>query len=276
MKERESRELVAAAHRAGKSVAAMNASNMESAAAILGAASVLNQPVLVQVSPLQRQVQGFPYRRMVELIRSIAAELSQGEFSIHLDHAEDPAECRLALEAGFGSVMLDGAALPYSQNVAKVAEVRRMTNRVLEGELGVVGGGEAASSDIAACYTDPALVEDFVVRTGVDWLAVAIGNAHGVYRSSPQLNFQILEAIGQAVSLPLVLHGASGIPYRDLQRAMDMGVAKINFFTELDTAFREGWAASAAAGGYMMKHARSGQDAMQHKAEEILRVCGRL
>lgn len=276
MERTDSRTLVAQAHRQGRAVAAFNASNMESAAAILGAASALNQPVLVQVSPLQRQVQGFDYPRITAIIQAIARELPQGRYAIHLDHAEQPQECALALEAGFDSVMLDGAALAYEENIAAVSRVRRMTQKVLEGELGVVGGGEAASSEIAARCTDPEQARDFVTRTGVDWLAVAIGNAHGVYRSRPQLDFDILADIARRVSQPLVLHGASGIPYTDLHRAIGMGVAKINFFTQLDSAFQEGWTDSAAQGGYMMKHARAGQDAMQRKAEELLRVCAGL
>lgn len=254
-------------------VAAMNVSNMETAAAVLAAADKLDRPVMLQVSPLQMQVQGFSYRRIVRLIEAVASDYSHGSYSIHLDHAERFEDCQEALEAGFNSVMLDGGSLPYEQNISEVSRVRGITDNALEGELGVVGGGEAASTDIAMRYTDPAAAADFVACTGVNWLAVAIGNAHGMYYQTPKLNFDILRQIREKTSVPLVLHGASGIPHDELTKAVSMGVAKINFFTELDIAFKSGWADGAAEGGYMMMIAHKAQGRMQAKAEELIAIC---
>lgn len=273
MRHIDSRQLIEEAKSGGYAIAAINISNMETAAAALGAASKLDAPVFVQVSPLQMQTQGFSYLRMIRIIDAVASDLPSGRYSVHLDHSVEQADCFSALEAGFDSVMFDGAMLPYEQNIAMVAAVKKKTGGALEGELGVVGGGEAASTDVSMQYTNPAVVRDFVERTHVDWLAVAIGNAHGTYTSQPQLRFDILQAISQKVSIPLVLHGASGIPHDDLRRGIKMGIAKINFFTELDIAFRQGWKEADTGASYMMKLARGAQDAMQSKAEELINLC---
>lgn len=273
MKHIDSRSMVAQAYREGYAIAAMNVSNMETAAAVLEAAHRLDCPVLLQVSPLQAQEQKFSYARIVKIINSIAEDFEKGSYSIHLDHATLYEDCVKALDAGFDSVMLDGAALSYEENVAEVSFVRGITKRAVEGELGVVGGGEAASSDITMQYTNPELVPDFLARTGADWLAVAIGNAHGAYSGRPQLDFSILSRIRDEASVPLVLHGASGIPAMDLQKAIAMGVSKINFFTDLDAAYREGLVLGLQENAYQMSASRKAQVRMREKAENLLAVC---
>jgi ketose-bisphosphate aldolase len=268
-----SKEMIATAYQQKRAVAAMNVSNMETVAAVLKAADHLNQPVLLQVSPLQKEVHGFSYERMMKVIQAVADEYARGAYAVHLDHAQRLDDCKQALQAGFDSAMLDGAALPFEENIASVFAVRNIFDGALEGELGVVGGGEANSCQISMSYTDPSLAAEFVQRTGVDWLAVAIGNAHGIYHGKPQLNFEILQQLQETLSVPLVLHGASGIPHDDLKRAIRLGVSKINFFTELDLAFQKGLKKEMDKNTYMMFLSRSAQDAMQKKAEELLTVC---
>lgn len=274
MRHQTSKCMVQSAYIRKKAVAAINVSNMETITAVLKAADKLDMPVLLQVSPLQRQVQGFSYTTIVNMIHSIAQEYAHGAYAIHLDHALQMEECRRALEAGFDSVMLDGAALPLRENARTVSAVRRFcTAGALEGEVGVVGGGEANSAALKMVHTDPQEAAWFAAETGVDWLAVAIGNAHGAYARKPQLDFGVLKKIHEAVDIPLVLHGASGIPDEDIRKAIQNGVAKINFFTQLDTAFQAGWNDAAADHAYMMVLARAAQDRMQEKAEEILTLC---
>ena len=266
-------DMVAKAGREGYAIAAVNVSNMETAAAVLQAASILDAPVLLQVSPVQQSVQGFSWRRMVKVIQAVAEDYPRGRYMIHLDHSECEKECFCAAEAGFDSVMLDGAALPFEENIAAAARVRRRTEKPLEGELGIVGGGEGGVCGQEAKFTDPARVAEFVEKTGIDWLAVAIGNAHGRYLGQPRLDFSVLASIRKETGIPLVLHGASGIPYGDLKKAIGLGISKVNFFTELDLAFQMGWEEKKAAGGYMMGKAACAQEAMMLKAMEVIRVC---
>lgn len=273
MRHIDSRNMVEQAYREGYAIAAINVSNMETAAAALGAAHKLDCPVLLQVSPLQAQVQGFSYARIVKIINATAQDFGRGSYSIHLDHALRHEDCIQALEAGFDSVMLDGAELSYEKNIKAVSFVRGITKQVVEGELGVVGGGEAASAETVMQYTDPDSVPEFLDRTGADWLAVSIGNAHGIYHGQPRLDFSTLDRISEKASVPLVLHGASGIPAMELKEAIKRGIAKINFFTELDVSFREGLAQGLKEGVYLMAAARKAQGQMQEKAEGLLGIC---
>jgi ketose-bisphosphate aldolase len=154
---------------------------------------------------------------------------------IHLDHGKSVEACKRCLEAGFSSIMIDSSTQPYDENVRITKEVVALCKGrgiPVEAELGHVGPGTDYDPDNYQ-YTDPKEAAAFVEATGISALAVAIGNAHGVYRGKPRINYPVLEEIARLVFIPLVLHGGSGIPDEDFKKIIKMGVSKINIFTEL-------------------------------------------
>ena len=158
---------------------------------------------------------------------------------LHLDHGKDMDLIRQGIEAGYDSVMYDGSSLPFEENIMntrKIADMCHNAGIFLEGELGQVPRG--AGNDITgdSQFTDPALVAEYVDRASVDSLAVAIGNVHGLYKGVPMIHFDILEKIGQATDVPLVLHGGTGIAFEDLRKGVSMGIAKVNVGTALRVA----------------------------------------
>ncbi|MDR1972939.1 MAG: class II fructose-bisphosphate aldolase [Treponema sp.] len=164
-----------------------------------------------------------------------AAKKASVPVVVHLDHGKSLDACRRCLEAGFSSIMIDASTQPYDENVRITREVValcRPRNIPVEAELGHVGQGLDYDPDNYQ-YTDPKEAAAFVEATGISALAVAIGNAHGVYRGKPRINYAVLEEITRLVSIPLVLHGGSGIPDEDFKKIIKMGVSKINIFTEL-------------------------------------------
>lgn len=157
--------------------------------------------------------------------------------TLNLDHGLTFPTVERALAADFSSVMFDGSHLSYEENVRQTAEVVKLCHArgvSVEGELGAVGGDEGGNLEGAASeahYTDPAQALDFVTRTGIDVLAVAIGNSHGKYKGVPKLDFERLDTLAKTVATPLVLHGGSGLSTDDFKRAVSLGIAKINFYT---------------------------------------------
>ncbi len=174
-----------------------------------------------------------------------AVETATVPVVLHLDHGTSFAQTMLCLKHGFTSVMFDGSKYSLAENIAatrKVADVAHAMGASVEGELGKIGGTEDDISvdERDALFTDPAEAERFVSESGVDALAVAIGTAHGPYRGEPQLDFARLESINKRVKVPLVLHGASGVPAESIRKAIALGVCKINIDTELRQAFARG------------------------------------
>lgn len=162
--------------------------------------------------------------------------------TLNLDHGLTLDTVKRALNSGFTSIMFDGSHLPYEENVRQTAEVVAMCrglNVSVEGELGAVGGDEGGALEGAAnvaLYTDVAQAHDFVSRTGIDALAVAIGNSHGRYKGVPKLDFARLDALSNCVDVPLVLHGGSGLSTQDFRESIRLGIAKINFYTGMSQA----------------------------------------
>jgi fructose-bisphosphate aldolase class II/tagatose 1,6-diphosphate aldolase GatY/KbaY len=169
---------------------------------------------------------------------------------VHLDHSTDVDEVRACLELGYSSVMFDGSSRPFEDNVHATRQVVELAHRHgawVEAELAGIAGDEDASSGASAgALTDPGQAAEFVRRTGVDALAVAIGNVHGIPSAPVRLDLDLLEAIAEVVDVPLVLHGASGLPVEEVQAAIRLGVAKVNVNTELRRALAE--AVTAVAG----------------------------
>lgn len=258
----------------GYGIAAINVSNMETILAILSAADRLDQPVILQVSPMQKQAQGFEYCDIVMMIDMLATHFDHGEYSIHLDHCETVEECILASGAGFDSVMLDKSHEAIDINISEVGRLRKALPSVcVEAELGCVGGAEGTGEGNGMIFTDPAVASDFVEKTGSDCLAVSIGNAHGFYRSEPALRFDLLKQIADQTEVPLVLHGASGISPEDLRKAVEFGISKINFFTTLDHAFCSGLRDALKEKQMMMFVQKAAQCKMQETAETLINIC---
>jgi len=225
--------------------------NAETAQAIVEAGCALRSPVLLMIGPWEIPV--LKPRMIANMARSLAG-LVDVPVCLHLDHAGDIGLVRECLEAGFTSVMMDASRCDFEDNVSLTKQVVEMAHAKgvsVEGELGAVGrvGDPSVEGGPEASLTDPAQAAEFARRTGVDALAVAIGNAHGIYEQRPVLDFERLRAIRDAVSVPLVLHGGSGTPPDQLQEAIDIGISKINVASELSRAFLGAIEDSAARWG---------------------------
>jgi tagatose 1,6-diphosphate aldolase GatY/KbaY len=230
--------LLAKAEREHYAVGAFNVYNLEGVQAVIGAAEQANSPAILQVHPAALQLGGGPL-----LAFCLAAARAAGSpIGVHLDHGASESDIRVALAAGLTSVMADGSGLPYAENVAftrAMADLAHAHGATLEAELGRLAGTEDNQTveAYAAHFTDPEQARDFATATRIDALAVCIGNAHGRYVGEPRLDFDRLSALRRLVPVPLVLHGASGLPRAMVQRAIDLGVCKLNVNTELRQAY---------------------------------------
>lgn len=259
-------EMFKKAYEGGYAIGAFNVNNMEIVQGITRAAKKLNAPVILQCSAGARKYASHEY--LVAMVKA-AAEETGLPIALHLDHGPDFETCKECIDGGFTSVMIDGSSLPYEENVAltkKVVEYAHAHGVVVEGELGTLAGVEDDVKVDAddAMYTNPAEVEEFVSKTGVDSLAIAIGTSHGAYKfkGEPRLRFDILEEVGKRLpGFPIVLHGASsvipelvdeinacggkldgakGVPEELLRRAAEMAVCKINIDSDIRLAFTAG------------------------------------
>lgn len=234
----DTRSLLAAARRDGYAVGAFTVWDMESVQAVVGAAESLNLPVIAQVGPWEADFAGMEL--LAEIVKHIALRASV-PVAFHLDHGESFERAMQAIHCGFTSVMIDASNLLFDENVAitrDVVKCARAAGVSVEGEIGMVGGGiHSAESGREFAMTDPEQAEKYAAETGVDALAVAIGNAHGFYKAPPKLDFARLREISQRVSIPLVLHGGTGIPDDAIREAIKHGIAKINVCTEFVAAF---------------------------------------
>lgn len=230
--------ILARAYEQGWALGAFSTYTQEITQAICRAAEHTGQPVIIQAG-----ASAFSHAGMAELAAQavLAADLTEVPIGVHLDHSRDLSKIATCLQAGYTSVMVDGSHLPFEDNVALTSEAVAIAEKHgawVEGELGSIPGDEDVSRSIAAGeLTDPARAEEFVTRTGVNALAVAVGNVHGTAAGPTPLDLDRLEAIRAVVSVPLVLHGASGLPVHELQAARALGVAKVNVNTELRVAF---------------------------------------
>ena len=298
------------AYKGGYAVGAFNVNNMEIIQGIVGAAKKLNAPVILQCSKGARDYAGLTY--LVKLVEAATAE-TDVPIALHLDHGPDFETCKQCIDGGFTSVMIDGSSLPYEENIAltkKVVEYAHAHGCVVEGELGTLAGVE---DDVVVesgneSYTKPEQVEDFVKRTGVDSLAIAIGTSHGAFKfkpgQKPQLRFDILEEVSKRLpGFPIVLHGASsvmpeyveminefggnmpdaiGIPEDMLRQAASMAVCKINVDSDLRLALTASIRKHLAENpGHFdprqyLKPARQAiQDVVEHKMVEVLGCNGK-
>ncbi|HHT90559.1 MAG: class II fructose-1,6-bisphosphate aldolase [Bacillota bacterium] len=235
------KELFQAAKAGGYAVGAFNLNNMEILQAIIEAAEEENSPVFIQASQGGIKYAGIEY---IAGMAKVAADKVKVPIALNLDHGTSFTQVVQCVRHGFSAVMIDGSKHPFEENIAvtqKVVEVAHPNGVSVEAELGKIGGVEddivVASAE--ATFTDPKEAAEFVERTNVDALAVAIGTAHGVYKGEPKLDFKRLEEIAASTDVPLVLHGASGIGDEQIRRAIPYGVTKINIDTDLRVAFSQ-------------------------------------
>ncbi len=218
----------------GYAVGQFNINNLEFTQAILQAAEAEKSPVILGVSEgAGRYMSGF--KTIVKMVEGLMEDLKiTVPVAIHLDHGSSFEKCKEAIDAGFTSVMIDASHHPFEENVeitSKVVEYAHSKGVSVEAELGTVGGQE---DDVIGGiqYADANECVELVKRTGIDCLAPALGSVHGPYQGEPNLGFKEMEEIGNLTSLPLVLHGGTGIPTNDIQRSVSLGTAKINVNTE--------------------------------------------
>ena len=216
---------------------AFSVGNMEMVKGAIRAAEELNTPIILQIAEVR--LKNSPLHLMGPMMVQAAKE-AKVDVAVHLDHGLTFETVDKALELGFTSVMLDASTLPFEENIAKVktvVEKARKYGATVEAELGLVGGSEDGSCDHGIRCTDPDDAVVYARETGIDALAVAIGNAHGNYPVAPTLAFDVLEKIHEKVDIPLVLHGASGLSDEDVMDCVKRGICKVNFATELRAAY---------------------------------------
>ena len=224
-------ELLADAQQGNYAVGSFSVANMEMVLGVLKAAKELNAPVILQIAEVRLK------QSPLEIIGPLmvaAAENADTPVAVHFDHGKTLEKIGQALDLGFTSVMFDGSHLPLDENIEMTKRVMAMALEYgadVEAEIGCVGGSEDGSEDIAVNCTKVDDAVRFESQTQVDALAIAIGNAHGNYKSTPHLRFDILEQVEKSVDLPLVLHGGTGITEEDFVKCSHMGIKKINIAT---------------------------------------------
>ena len=236
------REMLAKAQREHYGIGFFNAVNVEMARSVIETAEEMRAPVIVGTAEVL--LPAMPLERVAEYLIPMAKKASV-PVAVHFDHGLTFEKCMEALKLGFSSIMYDCSTAPYEENLAHVAEMVKICHSMdvtVEGELGHVGDneGEGRLANPSDFFTDPDTALDFVRRTGVDALAVAVGNAHGDYKFPPKLDFDRISVIAEKTGMPLVLHGGSGLSDADFREATKRGICKVNIFTDLDKAGKAG------------------------------------
>lgn len=230
-------EMLNTAKDKGYAVGQFNINNLEFTQAILQAAEEEKSPVILGVSEGAARYMG-GFKLVVKIVEALMEEYSVTvPVAIHLDHGSSFEMCAKAIHAGFTSVMIDGSHYPLEENIAltkKVVELAHMFGVSVEAELGRIGGQEddLTVDDAEAAYAIPSECDQLVRETGVDCFAPALGSVHGPYKGEPKLGFDRMEEVMKLTGVPLVLHGGTGIPTKDIQKAISLGTAKINVNTE--------------------------------------------
>ena len=229
------KEMLITAKEQGYAVGQFNLNNLEFTQAILQAAKEENSPVILGVSEGAARYMG-GFKTVVAMVEALIEDYDvQVPVAIHLDHGSSFESCAKAIHAGFTSVMIDASHHPFEENIAitsKVVELAHFHGVSVEAELGTVGGQEDDVIAEGVIYADANECEEIVNRTGIDCLAPALGSVHGPYKGEPNLGFAEMKEIGDRTGLPLVLHGGTGIPTKDIQKSVSLGTAKINVNTE--------------------------------------------
>ena len=267
------RDLLADAEKGNYAVGSFSVANMEMVLGVIKAAEELNAPIILQIAEVRLKQSPL---EVIGPLMVAAAKEAKVPVAVHFDHGKTMEKISQALEIGFTSVMFDGSHLPLDENIAetnRVIEKARSYGAAVEAEIGCVGGSEDGSEDIAINCTKPEDAVRFEKETGVDALAIAIGNAHGNYKSTPKLRFDILEEVERITETPLVLHGGTGITPDDFVRCSKTGIKKINIatatFDRVEQTVRAAYESDAINGYYDLQGAEV-EGAYQNAKTHIL------
>lgn len=272
-----SEKLLLDAQKGGYAVGAFNVENMEMVQAVIAAAEELHAPVIMQTTPSTIRYAGLEY---YYANAKAAAEKASIPAVIHLDHGDSFELAMRALRCGYTSIMIDGSHSVFEENIAvskAVVDACAPSRVPVEAELGKVGGKEDDLDGGNGGYTDPEEAREFVERTGVNSLAVAIGTAHGVYKGEPKLDVDRLSEIRKVVDIPLVLHGASGLTDEAVRECIKRGICKVNFATELRIAFSDGvkqYLKDAPETFDPKKYCAAGRENVKQLVMGRMKVCG--
>lgn len=271
-------QMLLRAQAGGYAVGAFNVENMEMVQAVAEAAEELQSPVIMQTTPSTVKYAGLDY--YLANVKT-AAERASVPIVMHLDHGNSFELAMQALRTGYTSIMIDGSHESFEDNInvsRAVADACHPSKVSVEAELGKVGGKEDdLDGGTDNPYTDPGEAKEFVERTGVDSLAVGIGTAHGIYKGEPKLQFDILSRIRDAVDVPLVLHGTSGVPDEAVKECIKRGICKVNYATDLRIAFSKGVNQIFAADANKIdpkKYSGAGREKVKKYVMSKIKVCG--
>ncbi|KFX56841.1 tagatose bisphosphate family class II aldolase [Clostridium botulinum] len=273
------KQMLLKAQKEGYAVPAFNIHNLETLQVVVDTAMKMRSPVIIAGTPSTIEYAGAAY---IEAMAEVAARKYDIPIAIHLDHFEDIDEIKKNIDIGFRSCMIDASREEFEVNIEKVKEVVEYAHEydaTVEAELGKLGGKEddLIVSEKDLMYTNPDDAVEFIKRTGVDSLAVAIGTAHGLYKGKAKLDFERLKEIRNKVHVPLVLHGASDVPDELVKKAISLGICKVNIATDLKIPF------SDAVKEYFKKNPNAndprkymtpGKEAMEKIVENKIKVCG--
>ncbi len=272
------KQLLLDAQEKGYAVGAFNVENMEMVQAVVSAAEELQSPVIMQTTPSTVKYADLAY---FYANAKVAAEEASVPVAIHLDHGNSFELAMQALQAGYTSIMIDGSHDSFEENIKvskAVADACHPSGVPVEAELGKVGGKEDdLEGGEGNPYTDPMEAKQFVEETGIDSLAVAIGTAHGVYKGTPKLDVERLSEIRKVVSIPLVLHGTSGVPDDAVRECIKRGICKVNYATDLRIAFSKGVKAYIKENPDVFdpkKYNAKGREEVKQYVMSKMQVCG--
>lgn len=260
-------------------VPAFNIHNLETMQAVVDGADRMRSPLILATTPGTVNYADMDY---IVAMANVAAKKHNIPIALHLDHCTDIDFIKRCILAGYSSVMMDGSLKSYQENIDMTKEVVEFAHRygvTVEAELGVVGGQEDERNikEEETMLTDPKMALDFVTKTNIDSLAIAIGTAHGIYRLEPKLDFPRLKKVNDILDIPLVLHGGSGIPSESIKKAVQWGISKVNIATELKLPF------SDAIKKYFHNHPEAndprhylkpGKEAIVKVVMEKIKICG--
>lgn len=271
------KELLETAQKHNYAIGAFNLYNLEGVKAVVNAAEAESSPAIIQILPHILDYGGSP---LIALFLE-AADSAKVPMSVHLDHCGDRSTIETAIEAGVTSVLADGSVLPFQENLAFTREMTVFAHAkgcTVEAEVGRISGTEDGMTvaEKEAKMTDPKQAKEFVAESGVDFLAVTIGNVHGKYYGKPQLDFDRLKKIRQQIQIPLVLHGASGLPANMIQQSIELGVCKFNVNTEVRQKYLQFWRefGTSESQSDLLDCQKAATEAMQEVIVEKIRLFG--
>lgn len=273
------KQMLLKAQKEGYAVPAFNIHNLETLQVVVNTAMKMRSPVIIAGTPSTIEYAGAAY---IEAMAEVAARKYDIPIAIHLDHFEDIDEIKKNIDIGFRSCMIDASKEEFEVNIEKVKEVVEYAHEydaTVEAELGKLGGKEddLIVSEKDSMYTNPDDAAEFVERTGVDSLAVAIGTAHGLYKGKAKLDFERLKDIRSKVHVPLVLHGASDVPDELVKKAISLGICKVNIATDLKIPFSDAvkeYFKENPNANDPRKYMTPGKEAMEKIVENKIKVCG--